>query len=466
VLSLLLALTTLNSLVALGAELRDEKVTVEMQEALKSPSEEQLALYMRLARNKDATTRIRAIRAMEECDVSEMMAEVTTILIACTTDPEANVRNRALECMAYHEIKTPEAVSAITRLLDDPQDSIQTNAMQLLVGMVNDPKTLMPTLLQKVDKGSPKVADAAMELVQHMGPPPEAIPVLKRAYEKHGENALYAIAMVVPVQPELLPWLRKIMSDPPSHEHRLAAAWALGRQGDAETLIQAARSEQVGVRAAGMHALAALRQPNDEATRLMVAGLKDPSEPVRVSTAENFAFAPAPSEDLLVALMRSCGDPSPDVRRCSRTSLEKFTDEQVAPLDALKIVDKALQQTPDDVGLVLAKSEIAFPLAHGLIYDDLEQSWSLFKPASEAMIRVVLKSDFKPTGSEREQIGTLFYDTACVACKLGKTDQGLTYLRAALENGWRDIAHLKEDRDLEPLRTTNEYQEMMNKYGR
>lgn len=57
-----------------------------------------------------------------------------------------------------------------------------------------------------------------------------------------------------------------------------------------------------------------------------------------------------------------------------------------------------------------------------------------------------------------------YYDAACLYSIMGDKEKAIFYLRKALEKGYRRIAHIKRDRDLNNIRTTTEYKALMAEY--
>lgn len=58
-----------------------------------------------------------------------------------------------------------------------------------------------------------------------------------------------------------------------------------------------------------------------------------------------------------------------------------------------------------------------------------------------------------------------YYDAACLYSLAGKKDEAVEYLRKAFElGGFRDIAHLKMDRDLDNIRDMASYKALLEKY--
>lgn len=57
------------------------------------------------------------------------------------------------------------------------------------------------------------------------------------------------------------------------------------------------------------------------------------------------------------------------------------------------------------------------------------------------------------------------YNAACVYSLLGETDQALSYLQQAFENGYRDVVHMGYDTDMDNIRQLPCYKELLEKYS-
>lgn len=57
-----------------------------------------------------------------------------------------------------------------------------------------------------------------------------------------------------------------------------------------------------------------------------------------------------------------------------------------------------------------------------------------------------------------------YYDAACLYSRMGEYDKAMTYLRAALEKGFCEFMHLKDDHDLDPLKGREEFKSLVKKY--
>jgi tetratricopeptide (TPR) repeat protein len=78
---------------------------------------------------------------------------------------------------------------------------------------------------------------------------------------------------------------------------------------------------------------------------------------------------------------------------------------------------------------------------------------SVFAPNRSAMIEA---------GSSREQRIAMNYFVAATYARAGKQEQALTYLRKAMDEGFKDRKRLVEDKDFAALRTTPEFQHLLD----
>ena len=80
------------------------------------------------------------------------------------------------------------------------------------------------------------------------------------------------------------------------------------------------------------------------------------------------------------------------------------------------------------------------------------------KEKAEDFMQRVIANDTTYSGN--------YYDGACFYARLGLLDKSLDYLRTAFEKGFRRFHHVTVDDDLDPLRTTDAYRALMDKYAR
>lgn len=57
-----------------------------------------------------------------------------------------------------------------------------------------------------------------------------------------------------------------------------------------------------------------------------------------------------------------------------------------------------------------------------------------------------------------------YYDKACLCGRMGLIEESNKALEIALEKGYRQFAHIEHDDDLDPIRDTERFKEIMNKY--
>jgi tetratricopeptide (TPR) repeat protein len=77
----------------------------------------------------------------------------------------------------------------------------------------------------------------------------------------------------------------------------------------------------------------------------------------------------------------------------------------------------------------------------------------VFAPDQAAMIEA---------GSSREQRIAMNYFVAATFARVGKQEQALIYLRKAMDEGFKDRKRLDEDKDFATLRTTPEFQHLLD----
>lgn len=57
-----------------------------------------------------------------------------------------------------------------------------------------------------------------------------------------------------------------------------------------------------------------------------------------------------------------------------------------------------------------------------------------------------------------------YYDAACLYSLMGEEENAIAYLRLALEGGYRDFAHIRHDRDLNNIRSSEEFESLVKEY--
>jgi tetratricopeptide (TPR) repeat protein len=57
-----------------------------------------------------------------------------------------------------------------------------------------------------------------------------------------------------------------------------------------------------------------------------------------------------------------------------------------------------------------------------------------------------------------------YYDAACIYSLLNRQQEAIDYLRIAMEKGYRNIHHIDHDADLDNIRETEEFGQLMAKY--
>ena len=57
-----------------------------------------------------------------------------------------------------------------------------------------------------------------------------------------------------------------------------------------------------------------------------------------------------------------------------------------------------------------------------------------------------------------------YYNLACAWSLASNTDKGITYLKNALEKGFKDYDHIQQDNDIANLKKTQEFNTLMKQY--
>lgn len=55
-----------------------------------------------------------------------------------------------------------------------------------------------------------------------------------------------------------------------------------------------------------------------------------------------------------------------------------------------------------------------------------------------------------------------YYGAACLYCRMGEYDKAMSFLRQALEKGYRDFAHINNDEDLDALKQRDDFKALVN----
>lgn len=64
--------------------------------------------------------------------------------------------------------------------------------------------------------------------------------------------------------------------------------------------------------------------------------------------------------------------------------------------------------------------------------------------------------------SIKRAVPALLYDTGCQLAKKGRPEEAMVLLRQAVESGYSNRAHAKQDIDLEGLRNRDDFQELFS----
>ena len=119
-----------------------------------------------------------------------------------------------------------------------------------------------------------------------------------------------------------------------------------------------------------------------------------------------------------------------------------------------------------DIYMKLGKRELAEADFNKIIeledvpekYDCIQYAYQGLGQYDKAMAAMdsIIERDTTDAGS--------YYDAACVYCRMGKTSEALKFLSKSLELGYKRFAHIDRDSDMDPIRNTDEFKRLIEKY--
>lgn len=131
--------------------------------------------------------------------------------------------------------------------------------------------------------------------------------------------------------------------------------------------------------------------------------------------------------------------------------LEGYT----AKLDLEELIDKA---TDSRLG---REHFMAIRLLLGLEIDAGGKGWDLFQKGDISKAIYFFEIALQAGNEDSPRKKSIHYNLACSYARSGNTKMALKNLRLALEHGYDDIDHIKQDEDLAPLRDNVEYQKII-----
>jgi Tfp pilus assembly protein PilF len=75
------------------------------------------------------------------------------------------------------------------------------------------------------------------------------------------------------------------------------------------------------------------------------------------------------------------------------------------------------------------------------------------------------KENFMKALQYKAKPSPVYYNLACIACLEKDKDDALRYLELALKNGYKNIQHIREDKDLALLRKSSQLKKLLQKYA-
>ncbi len=446
-------------------DLVQEEVTAEMREALEQWDEKHVPIYLKLTRNADPKVRVEAIRALTWGE--KKSDAITTTVLARAIDPNAEVRATVLHYIGYQNLKTPAALAIIEQHLSDKRSTVVWNAIGSVGQMGNEHPELVLAMARRLPHVADRTAQNILSTLQYLpSVPAEAAPLIKHAVPKLGDDAIMALSNIKPPPAEFIPWLRDIMLNDDDDDLCEAAAWVLGRYGDAEFLLRQVKDGNFLERANGVHGLCGIEKPSAEVTHSIIAALDSGDDSMRFAAARGIGLGKKPADELVLALFRGCDDGHAHVRQHCQESLERLMYEEggIDMNQALVVVDKALVETPNDIGFLIAKAQIQRQVANMLDYDEPAKSLGHYNAAAKGIVQVVLRSNFKLSKFERDFFAQFFFEAAQVATRSGNNPLALKYLQVACEQGWDEFESYDDHEDLAKLRAEEGYQDLRKKY--
>lgn len=107
----------------------------------------------------------------------------------------------------------------------------------------------------------------------------------------------------------------------------------------------------------------------------------------------------------------------------------------------------------------LAKKDFEEVIAKDPLREETHTIYALFH-----LGRVQEAKDVIQKLLSKDENETNCYEAACLYSIAGETEKSLTYLRKALEKGNQEFNHIKRDRDLENLRATSEFTDLIKEF--
>ena len=447
-------------------ELQETPLTPATLKLLQFPDECRLAEHLQLSRSTNDGVRGSTLLALTNFSWSP---ELESAILARTTDRHPLHRKNALELAAGFRMISPAAFKKYEQLLrTEKEKDVLVATLRAVGAACETPHALRPIVLPILEHEDPDVARAALSALARGGAAPGSVKLFQERVAQYADLGLHALGRMQTPPKEIIPWLRTIAAQDDSEAVRVAAAFALGRCDDSETLLTASKSPDKATRGAAAYGLGGVRKPNAKVVTRQLALLKDEDADVRFYAASSVGLSAEPTDALLLALFRAFSDDSDNVRNQSRSALDFLLRDKRIPLEqALKVVDAELAKSPRENCLLLAKAKLVYAPAYKLVgKSENEAALAMISPAAKGLIQFVLKSDYQLAEKEKSDVYQLFYLAACGASKAGQTDLALKYLQASLEQGWPYMHVLKEDADLAPLRKLDGYRQLMKKYDR
>jgi HEAT repeat protein len=308
----------LNVLEVLRRGLEDDSSLVRQQAVLalgRLREPESAADLLPLLETADPRLRFAAVRALGQVRNREAVEHLLPLL----QEPRKELRFAAVEALG--QIRAPAAVRPLVDVLHDPDRNLRRAAAEGL-GEIGDPQAVPPLLLALEDEHR-SVRCAAAAALGRLASPKAVAALVARTEDDDATVRRAAVSALGEIgDPRSGARLVAVLADPALQAAGLEALRRLGPAALPEMeRAFASRALEPDVRRLLVNLAGRLEDP--AARRLLLAGLSDPSAPVRVEAAH--ALGDGGFREALRPLLNlKATDPAPEVRQAAAGALRKL----------------------------------------------------------------------------------------------------------------------------------------------
>jgi HEAT repeat protein len=244
-------------------------------------------------------------------------------LAARLDDADEEVRCRSAEALGRAGGLPADTLTALVRLLVEPNARLRVAAAHALGAMKADAASAVPTLVPLLHSDDEAVREAAAEAVGRIGVLPDAACATLTHSLENGDSAAKArtaeaLGTIGPAAADAAPALAEALTDG-SDRVRAKAAQALGQIGEGAagavpSLVRALRDQDTWVSALAAEALGEMGDSAAAAVPALVRSLRHTNPRVRANAAEALAKLGATAATGRAALEAALLDPEDNVR--------------------------------------------------------------------------------------------------------------------------------------------------------